>query len=157
MWTTIHKLVLKSHDAVIATRVIKLVEQNEQNIDINAQTSLGATALHFACVGEGSFMVSFLLSHGAKVNIQNKYGETPLHWACKSGDKDIIQTLLSAGADVTIRDFDGTTAADWVLQEGNNELLNLLAPSVKNCIEINNPPMKSYGKQQYSPVTMFCS
>ena len=154
MWSTIHKLVLKSHDSVIAARFVKFVEQNEQDIDFNAQTSLGATALHFACVGESSDIVSFLLAHGADVNLRNNYGETPLHWACKNGDTDIIQILLSAGADVTIRDVDGTTPAEWALQEGNNELANLLIPTVKTTNFTSS--MKNYGKRRCSIVTMYC-
>ena len=62
--------------------------------DVNENSGIGETALHFAALFDRKEIVEVLLKEGAKVNAVNKGGKTPLDYA-KS--QDVVKALLDAG------------------------------------------------------------
>jgi ankyrin repeat protein len=49
--------------------------------DVNAATTRGDTALHFAAQNGNDYFIQYLVKHGAKVDVANKNGLTPLKLA----------------------------------------------------------------------------
>mmetsp|Transcript_45962 Transcript_45962/g.114282 ORF Transcript_45962/g.114282 Transcript_45962/m.114282 type:complete len:243 (+) Transcript_45962:97-825(+) len=64
-------------------------------VDVNAETKLGRTALHFACVGNHPRAIKWLVDHGADINKPTIALLTPLHLAARSGAEDAVKCLLS--------------------------------------------------------------
>ena len=50
-------------------------------VDVNAATTDGNTALHYAAGAGRDRIVQFLVAHGADLNAKTKNGRTPLDWA----------------------------------------------------------------------------
>jgi uncharacterized protein len=71
---------------------------------LNATSSEGSTALHFAVNAGEAAMVRALLDAGADTNIRNLAGVAPLQLAITSGDAALTSMLLAAGADARARD-----------------------------------------------------
>jgi ankyrin repeat protein len=79
-----------------------------------AETALGGTALHSACMLGADREVLLLLAAGAKPNAQNHNKETPLQQGMHYGSmsNDTLKKMLEAGADPLQPDKNGTTAYD---------------------------------------------
>ena len=71
--------------------------------DLNAQSSLGATALTFTVTqpfpseAERLSLVTYLLNHGADPDLQDSFGHTPLYYAQQFGKKEIVKALQDYG------------------------------------------------------------
>lgn len=81
-------------------------------VDIDAHTDIGWTALHYAVDWESEEMFRILIEHGADVNAQDQAGLTPLHVAAYynqpyQNQLKICGILVEAGADVNAKSFDG--------------------------------------------------
>jgi ankyrin repeat protein len=71
-------------------------------VDVNAQASDGATALHWSAEQGALAAVDLLLRKGANVNAATDLGITPLWIAANNSSTAIIARLLEAGADPNI-------------------------------------------------------
>jgi hypothetical protein len=77
---------------------------------IDARTSQGRTALHYAAAeGQGAVM-HVLLDAGADVHSLDNGGQTALHIVAAQGHGTCVKMLLDAGADPTLTDSHGDSA-----------------------------------------------
>ena len=97
-----------------------------ENVDVNAQTVDGATALHWAVHRDSVTMVERLLREGADASAANRYGVTPLSLACENGNALIIDRLLQAGADPNVALPGGETALMTAARTGNPDAVKVL-------------------------------
>lgn len=98
----------------------------EKSANINAQDSIGFTALHFACQERHIESVKMLLMHNANINIVDKYGNTPawvtiMNW--KGGENlPILKELYKHKADLSIKNNAGNSAIDIIPKDIINQL-----------------------------------
>jgi hypothetical protein len=103
----------------------------EAGASVNARTSDGWTALHFAtCAAVAA--ASLLIEHGADVNARTADGQTALHFAADHENVAVAQLLVAFGADKTATDRSGRTPLDIVRavshpDEDTTSLLTILA------------------------------
>ena len=96
------------------------------NVDVNAQDTLGRTALHTASYGNHE-IVKDLLNHHADTNIQNYDGSTALMLASKYKHTQNVMELIKHSADVNLQDHKGNTALHLVLLEKTTDTtINIL-------------------------------
>jgi len=105
------------------------------DIDLEARTPSGETALHLACgVRSDAFLIK-LLKKGADVNAVadrgwhrsfDGVGETALYCATTTNDVDAVRILLQFGADPNVRCRNGATALFRAAAGGQKELVQLL-------------------------------
>ena len=75
-------------------------------VQIDAKSSFGWTALHFAAKYNQSMILEMLLKNGASVEVQNSIGATPLHIAtCQNS----VEILIHMGAKIDAIDSYGQT------------------------------------------------
>ncbi|AGF85367.1 repeat protein [Moumouvirus goulette] len=99
-------------------KIIKHINKNKNKKNINAQNSLGWTALMIACKNSRLFdnleVIKLLLDTGANPNIQNDNGWTSLMFASRFSHKtstlETVKILLEYGADPNIQHDYGWTA-----------------------------------------------
>jgi len=77
--------------------VIRLLLQQE--VDVNAISDIGDTALYRVCVSQQMQVVEILLEAGADVNLTSRKFY-PLMAACSAGNVELINLLVKAGADL---------------------------------------------------------
>src|SRR5437899_2456072 len=65
----------------------------QKDIDVNAPTDDGTTALHWAAHRADLAAADLLIRAGANAQAANRYGVTPLWLACTNGDAAMIETL----------------------------------------------------------------
>jgi ankyrin repeat protein len=94
--------------------------------DVNAASSDGTTALHWAAHFGDRVLVERLLQAHARASVVNDYGSTPLAEAATLGDVAIMEQLLKAGADVESANADGQTALMLIARTSNIEAAKLL-------------------------------
>jgi len=63
---------------------------------LNAQDSLGNTALHYACLQQDQHIFNALIENDASLFIRNKEGQYPLDFVLKSQNKTMIEIVGSA-------------------------------------------------------------
>lgn len=87
---------------------LKLVQMGA---DVNANSSGGWTAMHYAAWTESVTGVEFLLNHQANPNKSNDRGETPLHLAIRNSlsHEHLLKRLIDAGADLNAQNRLGQT------------------------------------------------
>ena len=115
--------------AAVVTGDIKEVERLLANgADVNAQNSLGMTALMMAAVGGYCRIVDILLAKGADVNAANGAQITALMLAClsKRDDTNIVRVLLQHNADVYAVGGSHQTALMLAFRKGNRKIVALL-------------------------------
>ena len=93
---------------------------------VDAQTKLGATALHVAAEQGKLDVVALLLSHRAVVDRKTDAGLTALHFAAEHDRREISRHLLLAGAAADARTLTGHTAMHVAITKGHTELTQLL-------------------------------
>jgi hypothetical protein len=69
----------------------------ELGVELDAATSGGQTALHYAASKGNTTILRALLAAGAKVNARDKTGSTPLHRAASAGKYDAAVVLVEEG------------------------------------------------------------
>lgn len=75
----------------------------KQNVDVNAASADGATALSWAAHWDDQELADLLIRAGANVNAANEYGVTSLALACQNGSAGMVEKLLKAGANPDAR------------------------------------------------------
>lgn len=85
------------------------LSKKESYINIDATDENGATALHWACLGENKKIIQILLTAGASLKIQDARGDTPFHLACSNGNQESAKLLMGAGVDINAANIDGLT------------------------------------------------
>jgi uncharacterized protein len=98
----------------------------QQKIDLNAASSEGSTALHFAVGAGQAAVVQALLAAGADITKRNLAGVTPLHLAVLDGETAIAKLLLAKGADAKTRDEASETLLMLAARHGDGELATAL-------------------------------
>uniref|UniRef100_A0A7S4MQ92 Uncharacterized protein n=1 Tax=Vannella robusta TaxID=1487602 RepID=A0A7S4MQ92_9EUKA len=127
MWSPLTKTCIYLCDKKTKGTTEKLKKVLSTTEDINEQTTLGSTALHFAALGSNQDVVGTLLSAKADI-IPNNNQETPLHWACKAGSSKTIQKLLRSlsPAMIQFKDASGKTAYDWATEYDREDAQKLI-------------------------------
>ncbi|MES2605074.1 MAG: ankyrin repeat domain-containing protein [Pseudomonadota bacterium] len=94
--------------------------------DVNARSSDGTTALHWAVYNNNGPLVRALIRAGADVNARNDYGSSPMSEAGVLGSVELLELLLDAGADVESPTLEGQTALMSVVRTPHVEAAELL-------------------------------
>ena len=95
-------------------------------VDVNASTADGATALHWAVHRDDLELVDLLLAAGAEVAAENLYGVQPLSLASIHGNAAIIERLLRAGADANASLPEGESVLMTAARTGNPDAVAAL-------------------------------
>lgn len=95
------------------------------DIDIDAATDIGTTALIRAASAGHVDLVKLLMSRGADPMKANWYG-TALHCAAEAGQCESIRFLLSSGMDINLRDNFGRTPLHCASDQGHIVAMELL-------------------------------
>lgn len=103
-----------------------LVEYCSSYFDIDAQTKIGATALHLSCSHGRHDVASILLKAGADPNLTTKKGFSPLMIASEKGNSYLIELLLCFGAMVTLQNNELLTAFYLACQNGHLSIASTL-------------------------------
>jgi hypothetical protein len=82
------------HKASQAGSLITVVTILNVRGNVNAESSLGRSALHYACDNDHGDVVKALLCRKANVNQKTPFGMTPLHIACYSSAACSVLVLL---------------------------------------------------------------
>jgi len=101
----------------------------EEEGDVNAKNSRGATLLHAAVLGGHKEVVELLITKGSNVNINSLYLQTPLHVAAGAGHKDVVEILLDNGANVHAKPKSGRgplTPLHRAASGGHEDVVRLL-------------------------------
>ena len=98
----------------------------EKRIDVNAPSSDGATALHWAAYWDDLETAQRLIREGANVNAANRYGVRPLSLACTNGSAAMIELLLKAKADPNAVLPDGETPLMSAARTGKVDAIKAL-------------------------------
>lgn len=99
---------------------------NARNIDLDAQSRNGDTALMIAAFKANKSAVETLLAKGASVN---RPGWCALHYAAAGGNNDIVQLLLKKGAQVDAESANKTTPIMMAARGGHILTVKLLLDS----------------------------
>lgn len=111
-----NKELQKMHDSAKPLIFRRLLQENSI-IDIHAQDTLGATAMHYAAQGCRVSVIKMLKKAGANVNTQDKKGNYPLHYviagyviAGSSSNAapaiETIETLVFLGARINAKNYE---------------------------------------------------
>ena len=98
----------------------------EAGADVDARSSDGSTALHWAVEGHAVEIVDALLEAGADPTVASRNRVTPLSLAALTGDAAVIERLLAAGADPNERSEEGQTALMLAARNGRPDAVRLL-------------------------------
>ena len=98
----------------------------KKGADINAQDSMGMTALHWAIDRQQKGVVEFLLTNKARVDLQDEQGQTPLHLTVWNRNTDFAELLISHGAPLETKNKYGDTVIVSAATNGRTDLFDLL-------------------------------
>ena len=120
----------RAHAVVQALLDTKNYHGSSFDPEVNAQNTVGQTALHIAsCLDTFSYEIAdMLLNAGAQFHKVDLEGCTPLHYASAGGESSIVALLLMYGAGETIDVIDcrGYTALDYACNMNHSESVQLL-------------------------------
>lgn len=77
--TPLHRASSQGH-----TKIVRLVLDKGDRIDVNARDSAGNTPLHLACEEERVEEAKMLVHHGGDISKENKAKKTPLQYASEN-------------------------------------------------------------------------
>ena len=100
---------LRLVDAVKAGEQETLRALLNEGIDVNIAQVDGATALHWAALGDHAAMADLLIRTGALVNAADHYDVTPLSLACTNASPVMVEMLLEAEANPNATQETGET------------------------------------------------
>ena len=105
---------------------------DRKDIDVNAITSRGRTALTGASSRGQSEIVEILIKAGADVNIKNAQNQNALNMAMGNSSinekkyRDTVQLLLQSKIDMNNKNDDGQTALMEASERGKKDLVEML-------------------------------
>ncbi|CAL8352904.1 unnamed protein product [Merluccius merluccius] len=88
-------------------KITKLVSLGVANLLNLSEPSEGKSALHLACMANGTDMVGFLLSQGAHPSVQDRQGRTPMMTAAELGQESTMVLLAKSHANLEVVDHQG--------------------------------------------------
>jgi ankyrin repeat protein len=94
--------------------------------DLNAVSTEGSTALHFAINAGEAAVVQQLLDAGVDITKRNLAGVSPLQLAITSGDTAVTRMLLAKGADARARDEANETLLMLAARYGDGAMASAL-------------------------------
>ena len=94
--------------------------------DVNAISTEGSTALHFAVNAGQATAVQSLLNAGADFSKRNLAGVSPLHLAVLNGETAIAKMLLAKGADARVKDEASETLLMLAARNGDGDMASAL-------------------------------
>jgi ankyrin repeat protein len=80
---------------------------------------------------QNSYLVEWLIEHGAPLNKPNHAGVTPLMVAAYKGDLVLVKLLLENGAKTTLKAKNGATAESFAKASGNSNIASFISNYVK--------------------------
>jgi ankyrin repeat protein len=98
----------------------------QQQADVNAPQSDGATAIQWAAYRNDLPLADVLIRAGANIKAANREGATPLYLASLAGNAGMVQRLLEAGADANELGPQGETPLMLAARSGNLDSIKLL-------------------------------
>ena len=114
----------------------------EPDLDINARTADGKTALHLSAEWGSFYATKLLIEAGADILAKDKYGNIPLELAIDAEHALVVSVLLEA-VDINTKEHKGWTALNWAVWSGDQaRVRELLAKGAKvgegcqNAIEV---------------------
>lgn len=122
------------------SKVLKILEENPSNMNVNEVYDTGLTPLHLACSGGALELTIELVAQGADLFVPcQKTGNLPLHFACANNHKAIVEFLLRSGADRSVPNMEGKipveltsntairqslTSINWLTQQNSKSLVD---------------------------------
>eukprot|EP00658_Telonema_sp_P-2_P042448 TRINITY_DN30481_c0_g1_i1.p1 TRINITY_DN30481_c0_g1~~TRINITY_DN30481_c0_g1_i1.p1 ORF type:complete len:640 (+),score=141.27 TRINITY_DN30481_c0_g1_i1:79-1998(+) len=98
-----------------------VVKALNMGVYIDAQDSLGRSALHLAVASGSVECTQALLSASADMNVQDSLGRTPLHVAIACSNLEAVYLLVHRGCDLVLKDKEGLTVYDLCMLYGESE------------------------------------
>ena len=95
-------------------------------VEVDARTSAGDTALHWAAHHDDLAAADLLIEAGADVSATNRYGVAPIALASLNGSAAMLGRLLDAGADPNTTQTGGETALMTAARTGRAAAVRLL-------------------------------
>ncbi|ERF70659.1 hypothetical protein EPUS_02525 [Endocarpon pusillum Z07020] len=93
----------------------------QKDVEVNAQSFNGQTALHFASSKDNLDIARKLIEHKASTRLKDKRGQLPLHRAAAVGSMPIVKLLLENKSPLNASDVDGMTALHHATSEGHGD------------------------------------
>jgi len=103
-----------------------IVRKIVSNVDVNAKTKNGTTALHIASWKGSVAGVRFLIKNGANVNAKDNVGDTPFMYACFHGHTEVVKLFLDAKVNVNATNDRNCTILMLACFHGYNPIVKLL-------------------------------
>ena len=114
---------------------------------INARSSKGFTALHYAVYRGNIKTIKLLLDNGADLFCRNNTGLTLLHMAAQGNKVNSMYFLMKEyGLDIMTLDYNANTALHWACYFNSDKIVKYIMLSVPN-ININ-----SQNNDRYTPL-----
>ena len=115
----------------IFARLKRMPEFSDANFaDVNAMSSEGDNALHYAVTWGDLGAAKALIDAGIDINKAGDLGYTPLHVACVRGNVEMVKLLIKRGADLFALS-EGDAPFTKARIGGHDDVCEVLAPLMK--------------------------
>jgi ankyrin repeat protein len=171
--TSLHFAVFNAHAFQGALDRVNLLL--DRGADINAQSSVGNTALHMAILGAHQDLARLLLQRGANIGVRNKNDKSavqlarergylhwieegvpeetfrklsagpPLHKSIWSKDHSLVRELLEMGHDIAEEDQERVTPWEYCIQSADVELAQILVEHMQKHESLNHVGDAAFG------------
>ncbi len=98
----------------------------DHNAELNAKTSMGATALMGAAQNGQMNMVRFLVEKGADIDLTDQFGNSALMTALAFGQSDIARFLIGKGANIHLGNKTNMKPLHYAAGNGDIEVVKVL-------------------------------
>lgn len=112
--------------AGLLSEVVKLLNENQSEIDINAVDEKGLNALHWVAKSGYEDIAEALLEHGAQVDTKDENYCTALHYAAEKNHVKVINTLLNHQANANVKGGYKLTPLYKAVEKGHLESVRVL-------------------------------